>query len=90
MVRFEVGKTGRGGCAGSVIRAVQAVAPGARIEVDIEVDLATKRVTAAGFPAEPLLAAARGGAAATGISRRRPRPGRGHGPAARTGVIPYP
>ncbi|SFE19343.1 hypothetical protein SAMN02799627_02829 [Methylobacterium sp. 13MFTsu3.1M2] len=90
MVRFEVGKTGRGGCAGSVTRAVQAVAPGARIEVDIEVDLATKRVTAAGFPAEPLLAAAPGDAAATGISRRHPRPGRGHGPAARTGVIPYP
>jgi copper chaperone len=70
MIRFKVEKMGCGGCAKSLTEAVQAVEPGARVDVD----LATKRVTvsgitapadriaraitAAGYPAEPVPAAA--------------------------------
>jgi copper chaperone len=39
MVRFQVDKTGCGGGAKSVTRAVQAVEPGARVEVDLQAKL---------------------------------------------------
>lgn len=70
MVRFKVDRMGCGGCVESVTRAVQTIDPGAHVEVD----LGAKRVTvsnasapaeriarvlaAAGYPAEPMLAAA--------------------------------
>ena len=70
MVRLRVEKMGCGGCAKSVTRAVQAIAPDARVEVDLGAKLVTvsgasvpssglaQAVAAAGFPAEPLFSAA--------------------------------
>ena len=70
MHRFRVEKMGCGGCAKSVTRAVQGIEPNARVEVDLGVKLVTvsaaagpadriaQAIAAAGFPAEPLLAAA--------------------------------
>ena len=70
MVRFKVEKMGCGGCARSVTRAVQAIAPDAWVEVDLGAKLVTvsgasvparglaQAIAAAGFPAEPVLAAA--------------------------------
>lgn len=69
MFRYKVEKMGCGGCAKSVTRAVHAVEPNAGVEVDLGAKLVTvsgggsadriaRAITAAGFPAEPLLAAA--------------------------------
>ncbi|UHC19912.1 heavy-metal-associated domain-containing protein (plasmid) [Methylobacterium currus] len=70
MVRLKVEKMGCGGCAKSVTRAVQAVAPDARVEVDLGAKLVTvsgasvpadrlaQAIAVAGYPAEPVLAAA--------------------------------
>ncbi|MCX4197816.1 heavy-metal-associated domain-containing protein [Methylobacterium organophilum] len=70
MHRFKVEKMGCGGCAKSVTRAIQAVAPNARVEVNLgakhvtvsdtagSADRIAQAIAAAGFPAEPLLAAA--------------------------------
>lgn len=94
MIRFKVETMGCGGCAESVT--------GARVEVDLARTLVTvsdtnapaariaQAIAAAGYPAAPVLTAAQAGAAATRGSRRPSRPSHGHGPAPRTGVIPYP
>ncbi|MGH1574256.1 heavy-metal-associated domain-containing protein [Methylobacterium sp. P31] len=70
MVRFKVGKMGCGGCVKSVTRAVQAIAPDARVEVDLgakrvtvsgtsaSADRIAEAIAAAGYPAEPMLVAA--------------------------------
>ena len=69
MFRYKVEKMGCGGCAKSVTRAVHAVAPDARVEVDLGAKLVTvsgggpadriaQAIAAAGFPAEPIMAAA--------------------------------
>ena len=70
MHRFKVEKMGCGGCAKSVTRAVQDIEPNARVEVDLGTKLVTVSdaagpadrlalaIAAAGFPAEPLPAAA--------------------------------
>jgi copper chaperone len=70
MVRLKVEKMGCGGCAKSVTRAVQAAAPDARVEVDLGAKLVTvtgvsvpadrlaQAIAAAGYPAEPVRAAA--------------------------------
>lgn len=69
MQRFKVEKMGCGGCAKSVIRAIQAVAPTARVEVDLGTKLVTvcgdlepadriaRAIATAGYPAELLPAA---------------------------------
>lgn len=69
MVRFKVDKMGGGGCAKSVTRAVQAIEPDARVEVDLGAKLVTvsgaassaeriaQAIIAAGYPAEPMLEA---------------------------------
>ncbi|GJD80751.1 heavy-metal-associated domain-containing protein [Methylobacterium gregans] len=69
MHRFKVEKMGCGGCAKSVTRAIQAVAPNARVEVDLGAKLVTvsgdddpadriaQAIATAGYPAELLLAA---------------------------------
>ena len=65
MVSFKVEKMGCGGCAKSVTRAVPAVEPNARVEVDLGTKLVTVSdeagpatriagaITAAGFPTVP-------------------------------------
>lgn len=65
MVRFQVDKTGCGGCAKSATRAVQAVEPGARVEVDLQAKLVivsgssgpadriAQAISESGFPAVP-------------------------------------
>ena len=65
MVRFQVDKTGCGGGAKSVTRAVQAVEPGARVEVDLQAklvivsgisgpaDTIAQAISESGFPAAP-------------------------------------
>jgi copper chaperone len=65
MLRFKVDKMGCEGCAKSVTRAVQAIAPNARIEVDLGAKRVTvseaavpagqiaQAITAAGYPAVP-------------------------------------
>ncbi|WP_419953335.1 heavy-metal-associated domain-containing protein [Methylobacterium sp.] len=70
MFRYKVSKMGCGGCIKSVTRAVQGVEPGASVEVDLAIKLVTvsgavgspgriaQAIAAAGYPAEPLLAAA--------------------------------
>ncbi|KMO32033.1 heavy metal transporter [Methylobacterium variabile] len=70
MYRYKVEKMGCGGCAKSVTRAVQTVEPNARVEVDLGAKLVSvsdtvgpadriaQAIAAAGYPAEPLLAAA--------------------------------
>ena len=70
MHRFKVEKMGCGGCAKSVTRAVQGIEPNARVEVELGAKLVTvsdaagpadriaPAIAAAGFPAEPLPAAA--------------------------------
>ncbi|MDP4021149.1 heavy-metal-associated domain-containing protein [Methylobacterium sp. NEAU 140] len=70
MHRFKVEKMGCGGCAKSVTRAVLGIQPNARVEVEFGAKLVTvsdaagpagriaQAIAAAGFPAEPLLAAA--------------------------------
>ncbi len=70
MYRFKVEKMGCGGCAKAVTRAVQAIKPNARVEVDLgaklvmvsgaagPADRIAPAIAAAGYPAEPLLAAA--------------------------------
>ena len=70
MIRLKVEKMGCGGCAKSVTSAVQAAEPGARVEVDLPTKLVTvsgtsapadriaHAITAAGYPAETLSAAA--------------------------------
>ncbi|MEE7450931.1 heavy metal transporter [Methylobacterium radiotolerans] len=70
MHRFKVEKMGCGGCAKSVTRAVLGIEPNARIEVDLGAKLVTvsgaagapdriaQAIAAAGYPTEPLLAAA--------------------------------
>lgn len=70
MYRFKVSKMGCGGCVKSVTRAVQAIEPNARVEVDLGAKLVVvseaggpsdriaDAITAAGYAAEPLLAAA--------------------------------
>lgn len=50
MHRFKVEKMGCGGCAASVTRAVQGLAPNAKIEVDLGAKLVT--VSGAEVPAE--------------------------------------
>ena len=69
MHRFKVEKMGCGGCAKSVTRAIQAVAPNARVEVDLGAKLVTvsgddnpadriaQAIATAGYPAELLPAA---------------------------------
>ena len=66
MHRIKVEKMGCGGCAKSVTRAVQAIEPDARVEVDLGAKLVTvsgvsvpadriaQAIAAAGYPAEPL------------------------------------
>ncbi len=70
MVRLKVEKMGCGGCAKSVTRAVQAIEPDARVEVDLASKVVTvsgtsaladrivQAITTAGYPAEAMLAAA--------------------------------
>ncbi|MEL6064594.1 MULTISPECIES: heavy-metal-associated domain-containing protein [unclassified Methylobacterium] len=70
MYRFKVKKMGCDGCAKAVTRAVLAIEPNARVEVDLRAELVTVSgaagpleriafaIVAAGYPAEPLLAAA--------------------------------
>ena len=70
MHHFKVEKMGCGGCAKSVTRVVQGIEPNARVEVDLgakpvtvsdaagPADRIALAITAAGFPAEPLRAAA--------------------------------
>lgn len=70
MVRLKVDKMGCGGCAKSVTRAVQAIEPDARVEVDLGAKLVTvsgatvpaariaQAIAAAGYPVSPVLAAA--------------------------------
>ena len=70
MYRYKVEKMRCGGCAKSVTRAVLAVEPCASVEVDLRAKLVTvsnaagpadqiaQTITAAGYSAEPLLAAA--------------------------------
>ncbi|GJD87963.1 MULTISPECIES: heavy-metal-associated domain-containing protein [Methylobacterium] len=70
MHRFKVEKMGCGGCAKSVTRAVLAVEPNARVEVDMgakllavsgaagPADRIAQAIVTAGYPAMPLLAAA--------------------------------
>ncbi|MEE7478773.1 MULTISPECIES: heavy-metal-associated domain-containing protein [Methylobacterium] len=70
MFRYKVDKVGCGGCAKSVNRAVLGIEPNARVEVDLGAKLVTvsgaagpaeriaQAIAAAGFPAEPMLAAA--------------------------------
>ncbi len=65
MVCFKVDKMGCGGCAKSVSRAVQAIEPDARVEVDLGAKLVTvsgttgpaeriaRAIAEAGYPAEP-------------------------------------
>lgn len=50
MLRFKVDKMGCGGCAQAVTRAVQAISPEARVEVDLGTKLVT--VSGAGGQAE--------------------------------------
>jgi copper chaperone len=69
MIRFKVDKMGCGGCAKSVTRAVQAIEPNARIEVDLGAKLVTvsgafvptdriaQAIIGAGFPAVSIPAA---------------------------------
>ncbi|AWN36628.1 MULTISPECIES: heavy-metal-associated domain-containing protein [Methylobacterium] len=69
MYRLKVEKMGCGGCTKAVARAVQAVEPNARIDVDLgakivtvsgvagPVDQIAQAIAAAGYPAEPLRAA---------------------------------
>lgn len=66
MQRFRVETMGCGGCARSVTRAVLAIEPNARIEVDLggktvtvsgadgPADRIARAIAQAGFPAEPL------------------------------------
>lgn len=70
MVRIKVDKMGCGGCAETVTRAILRIEPGARIDVDLKAKLVmvsgagdpadhiAQAITAAGYPAEPVLAAA--------------------------------
>ena len=70
MIRLKVEKMGCGGCAKSVTGAVQAVEPSAGVEIDLALKVVTvsgaaapaeriaDAITAAGYPAEPLSAAA--------------------------------
>lgn len=70
MFRYKVSKMGCGGCAKAVTRAVQDVEPGVQVDVDLAVKLVTvsgavgsadriaQALSAAGYPAEPLRAAA--------------------------------
>jgi copper chaperone len=70
MVRFKVDKMGCGGCAKSVTRAVQIIAPDAQVEVDLGAKLVTvsgatipadriaQAIAGAGYPAGPVLVAA--------------------------------
>ena len=70
MYRYKVEKMGCGGCAKSVTRAVLAIEPVATVEVDLRAKLVTvsdaagpadrivQVIAAAGYPVEPLLAAA--------------------------------
>jgi copper chaperone len=70
MVRFKVNKMGCGDCVKSVTRAVQAIEPDARVEVDLGAKLLmvsgvsalaqriAQAIAAAGYPAEPMLATA--------------------------------
>ncbi|MGE7152420.1 copper chaperone [Methylobacterium sp. NI91] len=70
MYRYKVEKMGCGGCAKSITRAVLAIEPGASVEVDLRAKLVTvsdvvgpadrivQVIAAAGYPVEPLLAAA--------------------------------
>ena len=70
MVRLKVEKMGCGGCAKSVTRAVQAIEPDARVEVDLASKVVTvsgtsapadrivQAITTAGYPAEAMLTAA--------------------------------
>jgi copper chaperone len=65
MLRFTVSKMGCGGCAKSVTRAVQALAPNAQVAVDLDAKRVTvtgttvpadhlaQAISAAGYPAEP-------------------------------------
>lgn len=68
MIRYTVEKMGCGGCARTVTRAVQAVAPDAHVAVDLGAKVVTvsgggpveriaQAITAAGFPAAPILPA---------------------------------
>ena len=69
MYRYKVDRMGCGGCAKSVTRAIQAVAPNARVEVDPGTKLVTvcgdaepadriaQAIATAGYTAELLLAA---------------------------------
>ncbi|MGW5837856.1 heavy-metal-associated domain-containing protein [Methylorubrum extorquens] len=70
MFRYKVDKMGCGGCAKSVTRAILGIEPSARVEVDLGAKLVTvsgaagpvgriaAAINAAGYPAEPLCAAA--------------------------------
>lgn len=70
MYRYRVDKMGCGGCAKAVTRAVEAIEPVARVEVDVGAKLVTvsgatspadriaQAISNAGYPAELLLAAA--------------------------------
>ncbi|MGU3479139.1 heavy-metal-associated domain-containing protein [Methylobacterium sp. D48H] len=70
MIRLKVEKMGCGGCAKSVTRAVQAIEPDARVEVDlaskvvtvsgtaVPADRIVQAITTAGYPTEAMLAAA--------------------------------
>jgi copper chaperone len=70
MHRIKIEKMGCGGCAKSVTRAILAVEPNARVEIDLgaktvtvsgaagTMDRIAGAIAAAGFPAEPLPAAA--------------------------------
>jgi copper chaperone len=85
MVRYKVVKMACGGCARSVTRAVLGVEPEARVNIDLGARLVTvsgaggpaeriaQAITAAGYPAEPLPAAARTAAAAIETSLRHSR-----------------
>ena len=70
MFRYTVSKMGCGGCAKAVTRTVLGIEPNAQVEVDLEAKLVTvagaagpadriaQAIAAAGYPAEPLHAAA--------------------------------
>jgi len=70
MVRVKVDTMGCGGCARAVTKAVQAIEPGARVQVDLGTKLVTvsgaagpagriaHAIAAAGYPAAPMPAAA--------------------------------
>jgi copper chaperone len=70
MYRYKVDRMGCGGCAKSVTRAIVGVEPIAQVAVDLGAKLVTvsgatgpsdriaQAIAAAGYPAEPLVAAA--------------------------------